>query len=148
VQIWVDADACPVRMRETLCRAAERRQLHTTFVANQPLSLPRSAFVHARQVAKGFDEADNHIALACDEGDLVVTADIPLAAQVVERGAAALNPRGTLYTSENISAHLARRNFMEELRSTGEISGGPAALGKTDLQAFANALDKYLTANA
>lgn len=148
IEIWVDADACPVRVRETLCRAADRRQLNAIFVANQAIRLPRSPYVHARQVIGGFDEADNHIAENCQSGDLVITADIPLAARAVERGATALNPRGTLYTRENIENHLSRRNFMEQLRSTGEVHGGPPALTNTDIQAFANALDRYLTAHS
>jgi len=114
-------------------------------VANHALSIPKSPRIRALQVEQGFDVADRLIAERLAAGDLVVTADIPLAAQAVELGAEALNPRGTLYTPENIRDHLARRNVMEELRSTGQITGGPAALGKADVQAFANALDRFLT---
>ena len=145
MQIWVDADACPGPVKEILFRAAERRGVTLTLVANHAMKVPKLANVRLLQVAQGFDVADNFIADRVEDGDLVITADIPLAADVVTNGGVALNPRGTLYDSENIRGHLARRNFMEELRSTGQITGGPAALGKTDLQSFANALDRYLT---
>jgi uncharacterized protein YaiI (UPF0178 family) len=148
MQVWVDADACPARIRELLCRAADRRAVTTTFVANRPVRLPRSPNVRSRQVAAGFDEADRSIAAAVEPGDLVITADIPLAAQIVERGATALDPRGTLYTADSIPSHLARRNLMDELRSAGMINGGPPAFGDGDVQAFANALDRWLAANS
>lgn len=145
MQIWVDADACPGPIKEILFRAAIRRDVALTLVANHALRVPPSPRIRALQVASGFDVADRFIAERLEPGDLVITGDIPLAADVVERGATALNPRGTLYTAENIREHLARRNFMEGLRSAGEISGGPAALGKADVQDFANALDRFLT---
>jgi uncharacterized protein YaiI (UPF0178 family) len=145
MRIWVDADACPGAVKEILYRAAERLEVETTLVANQYLRVPASRYISSVQVPGGFDVADNEIVARMAPGDLVITADIPLAAEVVNAGGAAINPRGTLYNAENISEHLARRNFMDELRSTGSITGGPAALGKTDVQAFANQLDKYLT---
>jgi len=145
MQIWVDADACPGPIKEILFRAAARRDVALTLVANHALRVPASPHIRALQVESGFDVADRFIAERVEPGDLVITGDIPLAADVVERGGTALNPRGTLYTAENIREHLARRNFMEELRSAGELSGGPAALGKADVQDFANALDRFLT---
>ena len=143
--IWVDADACPVPIKDILFRAAERVQVQTLLVANHALRVPKSPFVKALQVERGFDVADAQILERLAAGDLVVTADVPLAAQAVAAGAFALNPRGTLYTADNVKDHLARRDFMEGLRATGEITRGPAALSKTDLQAFANELDKFLT---
>lgn len=145
VQIWIDADACPVAIKEILFRAADRRRVQLTLVANHPMRVQKSPFIRLLQVEQGFDVADAFIAARVNASDLVITADIPLAAQVVEAGGTALNPRGTLYTSENIREHLARRNFMEELRSAGQVSGGPATLGKGDVQQFANALDRFLT---
>jgi uncharacterized protein YaiI (UPF0178 family) len=145
MQIWVDADACPGPIKEILFRASTRRDVMLTLVANHSLRVPASSRIRALQVESGFDVADRFIAEHLEPGDLVITGDIPLAADVVERGATALNPRGTLYTAENIREHLARRNFMEEMRSAGELSGGPAALGKADVQEFANALDRFLT---
>lgn len=145
MQIWVDADACPGPIKEILFRAADKRRVQLTLVANHPMRVQKSPFIRLLQVEQGFDKADAFIAARVEAGDLVITADIPLAADVVDAGGAALNPRGTLYTEENIREHLARRNFMEELRSTGQISGGPAALGKADVQKFANALDRFLT---
>jgi uncharacterized protein YaiI (UPF0178 family) len=143
--IWVDADACPVPIKEILFRAAERVQVQTLLVANHALRVPKSRFVKALQVERGFDVADAQILERVAAGDLVVTADVPLAAQAVAAGALALNPRGTLYTADNVKDYLARRDFMEGLRATGEITRGPPALSKTDLQAFANELDKLLT---
>jgi uncharacterized protein YaiI (UPF0178 family) len=145
VQIWVDADACPVPVKEILFRAADKRGFDVVLVANHFMRIPKSPHVRLLQVAHGFDVADRYIVEQIAKDDLVITADIPLAADVVENGGAALNPRGTFYTPENIKDHLARRNLMDELRSTGVISGGPAAFGKSDIQAFANALDRYLT---
>ena len=145
MQLWVDADACPVAIKEILFRAAERRQLQTTLVANHAMRVPKSRFVRLLQVPQGFDVADSRIAQGVQPGDLVITADVPLAAQVVEAGATALNPRGTLYTAENVAEHLSRRDMMDELRSAGLVSGGPPALGKSEIQTFANALDRYLT---
>ena len=148
MRLWIDADACPGPIKAIIIRAATRRRIETTLVANQMLQVPRSAHITAVQVEAGFDVADNYIAARVEHGDLVITADIPLAAQVIEGGAAALNPRGTLYTRDNIQDALSTRNLMEELRSTGQVSGGPAALAKADIQAFANRLDAYLTRNA
>jgi uncharacterized protein YaiI (UPF0178 family) len=144
-QIWVDADACPGAVKEILFRAAARREVALTLVANHAMRVPKASNVRLLIVEQGFDVADNYIAQRVTPGDLVITADIPLAAEIVEKQAVGLNPRGTLYTPENIRDHLARRNFMEELRSSGQVSGGPPALSKTDLQHFANALDRYLT---
>lgn len=145
MNLWVDADACPKAVKEVIYRAAARMKIQTTLVANQFLTVPKSPYIRAIQVPGGFDVADAHIVAEIDAGDLVITADIPLAAEVVSLGAVALNPRGTLYTEENIQSHLARRNFMEELRATGTITGGPPTLAKTDIQSFANQLDRYLT---
>lgn len=143
--VWVDADACPVQIKEILFRAAERVQVRTVLVANHALRVPKSRFIEAKQVDSGFDVADARILATLAAGDLVVTADVPLAAQVVAAKAFALNPRGTLYTADNVQDHLARRNFMETLRSSGERTRGPAPLDKTDIQGFANELDKFLT---
>ena len=143
--VWVDADACPKQIKEILFRAAERVRVRTVLVANHALRVPRSAFIEARLVESGFDVADARILAGLTAGDLVVTADVPLAAQVVAAKAFALNPRGTLYTPDNVKDHLARRNFMDSLRSMGELTRGPPALTKTDIQAFANELDKFLT---
>jgi uncharacterized protein YaiI (UPF0178 family) len=144
MQIWVDADACPGVIREILYRAAQRVRLPLTLVANQPLSPPPSPYIRTVQVSKGFDVADGHIARGMRSGDLVITADIPLAAEVIDNGGLALNPRGELYTTENIRQRLAMRDFMEEMRSAGEVTGGPPPLGPADRQAFANALDRLL----
>jgi uncharacterized protein YaiI (UPF0178 family) len=143
--VWVDADACPAQIKEILFRAAERVRVRTVLVANHALRVPRSAFIEARHVASGFDVADARILSGIGAGDLVVTADVPLAAQVVAAKAFALNPRGTLYTPDNVKDHLARRNFMDSLRSMGETTRGPPPLNRTDIQAFANELDKFLT---
>ena len=144
MRIWVDADACPSPIKNVIVRAAERVGIDTTFVANHFIRVPTSPHVRSVQVATGFDVADDHIANAVEPGDLVITQDIPLAGLIVEKGAVALNPRGTLYNHENIKSHLARRNFMEELRATGTQTGGPDALGKKDVASFANALDRFL----
>lgn len=144
MNIWVDADACPVVIKEILFRAAERTKITTTLVANQFLRTPPSAYIKTVQVASGFDVADNHIVLALQAGDLVITADIPLAAQVVEKGAYALNPRGELYTEANIKERLSMRNLMEELRSNGVEISGQAAFNQGDRQAFAAALDRLI----
>ncbi|MEO8464595.1 MAG: YaiI/YqxD family protein [Gammaproteobacteria bacterium] len=143
--VWVDADACPAQVKEILFRAAERVHVETVLVANHALRAPKSRFVRALQVEAGFDVADARILAGLKPGDLVVTADIPLAAQVVAGKAFALNPRGTFYTPDNVQDHLARRNFMESLRSAGERTRGPPTLSRTDLQAFANELDRFLT---
>ena len=144
MQIWVDADACPGVIKEIIFRAAERRQIQTTLVANQMLRTPPSRFIRAIQVASGFDVADAHIVDQLAAGDLVVTADIPLAALVIERGAQALNPRGELYTTATIRERLNMRDFMEGLRGAGVDTGGPAAFSQADRQAFANQLDRFL----
>lgn len=144
MQIWVDADACPGVIKEIIYRAAERKQIKTTLVANQMLRTPPSKFIRAIQVASGFDVADAHIVDQLNAGDLVVTADIPLAAQVIERGAHAINPRGELYTTATIRERLNMRDFMEGLRAAGIETGGPAAFSQADRQAFANQLDRFL----
>jgi uncharacterized protein len=143
--VWVDADACPVQIKEILFRAAERVQVRTVLIANHALRVPKSRFIEAKQVQSGFDVADARILAALAAGDLVITADVPLAALVVAANAFALNPRGTLYTADNVRDHLARRDFLETLRSSGERTRGPAPLDRSDVQAFANELDKFLT---
>ncbi|MDG6772746.1 YaiI/YqxD family protein [Thiomicrorhabdus sp. ZW0627] len=145
MKIWVDADACPAVIKEILFRAAERSQVTTTLVANHSLRIPPSRFIHFLQVTKGFDVADNAIVQRMSAGDLVVTADIPLAAEVIEKGGTALNPRGELYTPSNIRARLNMRDFMESLRSSGVDTGGPSSMSQNDRQAFANQLDRLLT---
>lgn len=146
--IWIDADACPNIIKDILFRAAERRQLPLVLVANKMIATPPLPFIKAVQVAKGFDVADNYMVQQCQANDLVITADIPLAAEVVAKQAYALNPRGELYTKENIKEHLAMRDFMTGLRDTGQVAGGgPAALGQRDKQTFANALDRFLAAH-
>ncbi len=144
MQIWVDADACPNVIKEILFRVAERARIMVTLVANQPVPVPRMQYVRAVQVAQGFDIADNEIVLRCEPGDLVITADIPLAAEVIAKGATALNPRGELYTKENVKARLNMRDFMDTMRSSGIHTGGPPALNQRDRQAFANALDRFI----
>lgn len=142
--IWIDADACPNMIKEIVFRAAMRLKIDTVLVANQPMRLPPSPYIRAVQVASGFDVADKHIVDSMTAGDLVITADIPLAAHVIEKGGVALNPRGELYTKENVRERLSLRNFMDELRSGGVNTGGPPALGPKDKQAFANGLDATL----
>jgi uncharacterized protein YaiI (UPF0178 family) len=144
MHIWVDADACPAVIKEILYRAAQRLGIHLTLVANQLLQTPPSPWIRSVRVGHGFDVADKHIAEHLEPGDLVITGDIPLAAQVVEKGGDAINPRGERYTKENIRERLAMRDFMEELRSAGTPTGGPPPLGQADRQAFANALDRLL----
>lgn len=144
-QIWVDADACPVAIKEVLFRAAEREQVQVTLVANQWLRTPASRFIRSIQVPGGFDVADNEIVQRVAADDLVVTQDIPLAALVIEKGALAMHPRGELYTADTIAQRLGMRNFMDELRGAGVDTGGPAAFHARDKQAFANALDRWLT---
>ncbi|MFN0304071.1 MAG: YaiI/YqxD family protein [Burkholderiales bacterium] len=148
MRIWVDADACPSVVKEILYRAAERAQLHLILVANQLMRTPPSPWVRAVQVPQGADVADQHIAEAVVAGDLVITADIPLAAMVVEKDAFALDPRGALYSRENVRELLDLRNFMETLRSTGVQTGGPPAFSQSDRQAFANQLDRFLARRA
>lgn len=142
--IWVDADACPVPIKEILCRAAERWKVQTTFVANQPIRVPPSPFIKTRQVMQGFDVADNEIVAQLSAGDLVITQDIPLAAEAIEKGADAFNPRGQAFTRENIRQRLAMRNFMEELRNAGQVTGGPSAFSQADRKEFADQLDRWL----
>ena len=144
MNIWVDADACPIVIKEILFKAAERTKFQMTLVANQPIRVPPSKYIKFLQVGSGFDVADNEIVKRVDTGDLVITADIPLAAEVIEKGGHALNPRGELYTTDNIKARLTMRNFMDTLRSSGINTGGPPALNKTDRKTFADQLDWFL----
>lgn len=144
MKIWVDADACPVVVRDILFKAAERTGVELILVANQPLRVPPLPMIRAVQVSAGFDVADNHIVQSCAAGDLVITSDIPLAAEVIDKGALALNPRGERYTRENIRGRLNMRDFMETLRSSGIQSGGQGSFGQREKQAFANQLDQIL----
>ncbi|MES2299728.1 MAG: YaiI/YqxD family protein [Pseudomonadota bacterium] len=148
MQIWVDADACPVVIKEILYRAADRKQVVTTLVANQLMRVPGSRFIRSMQVPAGADVADAEIVRLLSPGDLVVTADIPLAASVLEKGGFALNPRGEFYTSENIGQHLSMRTFMEELRSGGVDTGGPPPFNQGDRQNFGKQLDRHLARHA
>ena len=143
-QIWVDADACPKVIKEILFRAAERVGVPLTLVANQPIPVPGSRLIRSVQVSAGFDVADNYIVQQTQAGELVVTADIPLAAEVIAKGALALNPRGELYTEENIRQRLTMRDFMDTLRGSGVNTGGPPSFSLGDRQAFANQLDRLL----
>ncbi len=145
MKIWVDADACPVVIKEILYRAANRTQIPLTLVANQMLRVPPSPWIRALQVPGGFDVADQRIAAEAEAGDLVITADIPLAAQVIAKGATVIDPRGELLTAANIQERLTMRNFMDTLRSSGVETGGPAAFSNADRQAFANRVDTLLT---
>jgi uncharacterized protein YaiI (UPF0178 family) len=144
MRIWIDADACPSVIKEILYRAAERVGVELILVANHSLKVPASKYIRSVRVPGGFDVADRCIAEKLESGDLVITADIPLAANVVAKGALALNPRGEIYTEDNIRERLALRDWMDELRATGEVTGGPSALTKRNRQAFANQLDKLL----
>jgi len=148
MQIWVDADACPGVIKDILYRAAERSGIPLILVANRPLRVPASPHIRTLQVPAGFDVADDKIAGSIEAGDLVITADIPLASQVIARGGTALDPRGTLYTKENIEEALTMRNFMNDLRGTGVQTGGPAPHSQSDRQAFANQLDRLLSARS
>ncbi len=145
MRILVDADACPNVIKDILFRAAKRSGVETVLVANRPLKIPASAFVRLLIVPAGFDVADGRIVELAEAGDLVITADIPLAKLVVDQGALALNPRGELYTPANVDEHLARRNFLEELRSAGTATGGPPPIRAADRQAFAGELDRLLS---
>ncbi|MDG2288240.1 MAG: YaiI/YqxD family protein [Woeseiaceae bacterium] len=146
MKIWVDADACPVIVKEILYRAAERTGVELTLVANQALSTPSSLNINSVQVQQGFDVADDEIVKRSEPGDLVITSDIPLAAEVIEKGGHALSPRGEMHTKENIGARLNMRDFLDTMRSSGvEMSGGPAAFSQRDKQEFANQLDRFLT---
>ncbi|MGC2867140.1 YaiI/YqxD family protein [Proteus vulgaris] len=142
--IWVDADACPKVIKEVLYRAADREKVIITFVANQRLIVPTSPFLRTLQVSAGFDVADNEIVRRTNKDDLVITADIPLAAEVIEKGAVALNPRGERYTEATIRERLNIRDFMDTMRASGIQTGGPASLSQRDRQLFANELDKWL----
>ena len=144
MKIWVDADACPVVIKDILFRAAQRTETMLTLIANQAIRVPSSEFIRTVQVASGFDVADNEIVKRLDAGDLVITADIPLAAEVIEKGGHALNPRGELYTQENIKVRLNMRDFMDTLRASGIHTGGPPAISQSDRQAFGNNLDRFL----
>ena len=146
MQIWVDADACPGEIKELLFRAAKRTEIKVTLVANQSLHTPRSEFIDSVLVPAGMNVADRRIVELLQPGDLVITADIPLAAEVVEQGAQALDPRGQLYTDANVGERLAVRNMLDQLRGGGQITGGPANFNAKDRQAFANGLDRWLTA--
>ena len=145
MKIWVDADACPGPVREIILRASQRLKVPTVFVANKRLSLPRSEFVSTVQVGAGLDVADRHIAEAAQAGDLAVTQDIPLAALLVPKGVVVMDPRGELFTEENISERLSVRNFMQELRDSGVMTGGPGGFSAQDRQQFAATLDSELT---
>ena len=144
MKIWVDADACPKAVKEILYRVAERTEISVTLVANSHLRLPDSPFLQLLQVGSGADIADDEIADKCETGDLIITADIPLAARVVEKGAQALDPRGTIYDKNNIGQILSMRNFMDELRGSGVETGGPSGFGQKEKFKFANALDKII----
>jgi hypothetical protein len=144
MRIWIDADACPRPVREMLFRAGERLQVRLTLVANSRIQYPRSRLIDAIEVAAGADVADAYIVEHAAVGDLAITADIPLAAGMVEKGAFALSPRGEMYTSENIRGALSMRNFMDQLRGGGVQTGGPAAFSAADRQRFANQLDRFL----
>ncbi len=145
MQIWVDADACPVQVKELLFRAAKRTKTKVTLVANQPMRTPRSEFIDSLLVPAGMDVADRRIVELVEPGDLVITADIPLAADAVAAGGQALDPRGELYTDTNVGERLAVRNLLDEMRAGGQITGGPANFTGKDRQAFANQLDRWLT---
>lgn len=142
--IWIDADACPKVIRDIVCRAAERTGIQTTFIANQPLSLPPFPNLRSLQVRQGFDVADDEIARRTQAGDLIVTQDIPLANEVIEKGAVALSPRGELFTASTIKARLNMRDFMDTMRASGVQTGGPPALSHADRKLFADQLDRYL----
>ena len=144
MRMWVDADACPKVIKEILYRAAERVRRPLILVANQPLRTPPSPYISAIRVTAGFDVADGEIVERVQEGDLVVTADIPLAARVIEKGGHALDPRGDFYTRDNIQERLTVRNLLDELRGSGIETGGPPPLNPSDRQAFANQLDRFL----
>ena len=143
-RIWVDADASPKAVTEILYRASERTKIPVTFVANQFLEVPRSSLIFAVKVASGFDVADNYIVEHSNKGDIAITQDIPLAAELVAKGCVVLNPRGERYTKENVRERLNMRDFMDSLRSSGVQTGGPEAFSKKDRMTFANALDNVL----
>jgi len=148
ITIYVDADACPTVIKDILFRVSQRTQIPLILVANQAIPTPRIPSVRSIQVSAGFDVADNYIVAQVRAGDLVITADIPLAADVIEKGGSALNPRGEMYTKSNIKARLNMRDFMDSMRNSGvQVGGGPPPLSQRDRMQFANALDKYITAN-
>lgn len=142
--LWIDADACPVKIKEILYKVAMKRQVHVTFVANQYLNLPKSPFLKMMRVDKGFDEADQRIVDLAQPGDLVVTSDIPLAADVVDKGVAALSPRGEAFTADNVKQKLCFRNTSESMRESGIQTSNAPPLHPRDIQQFANALDRFL----
>jgi uncharacterized protein YaiI (UPF0178 family) len=144
MEIWVDADACPVVIREILFRAAKRTNVRLTFIANQPVRVPKSASIRAIQVSAGFDVADNEIVKRCRAGDLVITSDIPLAAEVLDKGAYALSPRGEMFSVNDIRARLTMRDFLDTMRASGIVTGGPPALSQNDRKLFAGHLDALL----
>ena len=148
MKIWVDADACPVVIKDILFRAAERTRVGLTLVANRSVRTPPSPYIKMLQVTAGFDVADNEIVKRISVGDLVITGDIPLAAEVIEKGGNALSPRGELYTADSIKSRLDMRDFLDNLRASGIDTGGPPALSQSDRNAFANQLDKLLTKHA
>jgi len=148
MKIWIDADACPVVIKEILFKAANRTETQCTLVANQFIKTPPSPFINSIQVPPGFDVADNEIVKRVETNDLVITSDIPLASEVIEKGAQALGPRGDMFTTENIKARLNMRDFMDTMRASGEQTGGPPPLNQNDRQQFANALDRYLNKHA
>ena len=145
MQIWVDADACPKVIKDILFRVADRAKVQVTLVANQSLVTPPSEFIKSIRVSSGFDVADNYIVQQTEKDDLVITADIPLASEVLANGAHALNPRGELYSIDTIKAKLSTRDFLDTLRASGIQTGGPPALSQSDRQMFANQLDRPLT---
>lgn len=145
MNIWVDADACPVVIKEIIFKAAERTGIETTLVANHAIRVPPSKVIRSIQVPSGFDVADHEIVQRVGEGDLVITSDIPLAAEVIDKGGHALSPRGEMHTTDNIRARLNMRDFMDTMRSSGIQTGGPPALNQSDRMEFANQLDRFLT---
>ena len=145
MHIWIDADACPKAVKEILYRAVERTKIPMTMVANKKQYIPKSPLIDMLEVAAGADVADSEIVARMVTGDLVITADVPLAADVIEKGGHALNPRGTFYTKDNVKQYLSMRNFMDELRGSGVTTSGPAAFSSNDRMTFANQLDRFLT---
>ena len=144
MNIWVDADACPVAVKDILFRAATRTKTNVTLIANQRVSVPSSPFIRMIQVSSGFDAADKEIITRMDDGDLVISSDIPLAAEAIDKGGLVLSPRGERLTRDNIGARLNMRDFMESMRSSGVVTGGPPAFSQVDRKAFADQLDKLL----
>lgn len=144
MHIWIDADACPVVIKDILCRAAMRKKTPITFIANQKVNIPRSPFIKSVRVSQGFDVADNEIVKRVSKGDLVITSDIPLASDVIEKGGFVLTSRGEQYTLDNIKNRLSMRDFMESMRSSGVQTGGPPPMNQADRQQFANKLDQFL----